>query len=151
MFDWQIKTFSQLTIDELYAVLRLRSEIFVMEQNCVYLDLDGKDQKSCHILCYDDGKLVAYMRLLPVGVESETMGSLGRVVVAKEYRGRGLGHQLVDKGLEAYCDFVGKDVPIIIHAQSQLEKFYGEHGFVCVSERYLFEGLMHTNMVKQNK
>lgn len=146
--DWRIRTYDELTKEELYDMLRMRSEIFVVEQDCVYQDLDYNDQRCTFLLGYDEGRMVASMRVVPLGVESETEGSIGRIVVAKEYRGRGLGHTLVSRGIELYNKVVGKEHPIVIHAQSQLEKFYSEHGFVAISEPFMFEGLPHTIMKK---
>lgn len=146
--DWRIRTYDELTKEELYDMLRMRSEIFVVEQDCVYQDLDYNDQRCTFLLGYDEGRMVASMRVVPLGVESETEGSIGRIVVAKEYRGHGLGHTLVSRGIELYNKVVGKEHPIVIHAQSQLEKFYSEHGFVAISEPFMFEGLPHTIMKK---
>lgn len=146
--DWRIRTYDELTKEELYDMLRMRSEIFVVEQDCVYQDLDYNDQRCTFLLGYDEGRMVASMRVVPLGVESETEGSIGRIVVAKEYRSRGLGHTLVSRGIELYNKVVGKEHPIVIHAQSQLEKFYSEHGFVAISEPFMFEGLPHTIMKK---
>lgn len=147
MINWQTKHYDELTKEELYAILQLRSEVFIVEQNCVYLDLDRKDFDCWHILGKDDDRLVAYMRVIPVGIESDTEGSIGRIVIDKAYRGKGFGHELVNRGLALYEDKVGKRHPIIIHAQSQLESFYAQHGFKTISEPYMFEGLLHTNMI----
>ncbi|MCC8175154.1 MAG: GNAT family N-acetyltransferase [Bacteroidales bacterium] len=149
MIEWDYKTYDELTKEELYAILRLRAEIFIVEQNCVYLDLDGNDRNCWHLMGRDGSRLVAYMRIVPLGVESDTEGSIGRIVVAKDKRGTGLGHELVDRGIELYNRLVGAEHPIFIHAQSQLEKFYNRHGFVAVSDPYMFEGLPHTNMIKK--
>lgn len=144
---WKTKPYEQLTRDELYAILKLRAEVFIVEQDCVYLDLDDKDRHCWHIMGEAEGRLVAYMRVLPLGMESETEGSIGRVIVARDYRGTGLGHELVSRGLALYGEVVGRQHPVVIHAQSQLEKFYGQHGFKAISEPYMFEGLLHTDMI----
>lgn len=146
MIQWKCKTFGELSIDELYAILRLRSEIFVVEQDCVYLDPDGKDRLCWHLMGVEDGRLVAYLRVIPTGVEEDAAGSIGRVVVARDRRGTGLGHELVGRGIALYNELVGKGHPIVIHAQSQLERFYSLHGFRATSRPYMFEGLPHTNM-----
>ncbi|MCF0197835.1 MAG: GNAT family N-acetyltransferase [Bacteroidaceae bacterium] len=143
---WTDKSYEELTKDELYAILRLRSEVFVVEQDCVYLDPDDNDRHCRHILGTEEGRLVAYMRIIPLGVESETEGSIGRIIVAADHRNRGLGHELVERGIALYNQMVGKEHPIVIHAQSQLERFYAEHGFVATSSPFLFEGLPHTIM-----
>lgn len=149
--NWQTKTYEQLTKEELYALLQMRAEIFIVEQDCVYQDLDYNDQRCTFLMGYDEGRLVASMRVVPLGVESETEGSIGRIVVDKEYRGRGLGHELVDRGIELYNRVVGKEHPIVIHAQSQLEKFYSQHGFIAKTAPFMFEGLLHTIMELKQK
>lgn len=149
--NWQTKTYEELTKEELYALLQMRAEIFIVEQDCVYQDLDYNDQRCTFLMGYDEGRLVASMRVVPLGVESETEGSIGRIVVDKEYRGRGLGHELVDRGIELYNRVVGKEHPIVIHAQSQLEKFYSQHGFIDKTAPFMFEGLLHTIMELKQK
>lgn len=146
MKQWLCKAYKELTLDELYAILKLRSETFVVEQNCVYLDLDGNDQYCWHLMGWEDGSLVAYLRIIPTGVEGDDTGSIGRIIIARHLRGTGLGHALVDRGIALYNKLVGKEHAIVIHAQSQLERFYGHHGFKATSESYMFEGLPHTNM-----
>lgn len=146
MIKWNYKAYKELTNDELYAILKLRSEVFVVEQNCVYLDLDDEDQRCWHLMGWESGRLVAYLRIIPTGVESETAGSIGRIVLAHDLRGSGLGHELVNRGIALYNELVGKEHPIVIHAQSQLERFYSRHGFVATSKPFMFEGLLHTIM-----
>ncbi len=144
--EWKVRTYDELTKEELYDMLQMRAEIFVVEQDCVYQDLDYNDQRCTFLMGYDQGKLIASMRVVPLGVESESEGSIGRIVVDKEYRGQGLGHELVNRGIELYNQVVGQKFPIVIHAQSQLEKFYSQHGFVAKTEPFMFEGLPHTIM-----
>lgn len=145
--NWICKTYKELSLDELYAILKLRSEIFVVEQNCVYLDNDDKDRHCWHLMGLDGNRLAAYMRIIPVGIEEDDAGSIGRIVVAHDLRGTGLGHELVNRGIAYYNELVGKEHPLVIHAQSRLEHFYEHHGFKATSEPYMFEGLLHTNMV----
>lgn len=152
MIEWQCKTYEELTTDELYAILKIRSEIFVVEQDCVYLDMDDKDRYCWHLMGLKAGRLVAYMRIIPVGIEDETHGSIGRITVVKDLRGTGLGHEIVERGIDLYNKFVGKEHPIIIHAQSQLEKFYGYYHFRAISKPFMFEGRPHTIMeLKQDE
>lgn len=151
MMEWKCKTYGELTADELYAALRLRSEVFVVEQGCAYLDLDGKDSRCWHLMGCDGGHLVAYLRVIPLGVESQTEGSIGRIVVAADHRGTGLGHELVERGITLYDRLVGSDHPIAIHAQSRLEAFYAGHGFKATSEPFMFEGMLHTMMERKGK
>lgn len=144
--NWQSKTFHQLTLEELFAILKLRSEVFVVEQDCVYQDPDDTDLHSHHLMATADGRLVAYLRVIPAGVESGNEGSIGRLLIAKEHRGKGLGHELIDRGIQLYKEVVGREHPCVIHAQSHLEKFYQGHGFKTISQPFMFEGLMHTIM-----
>lgn len=146
MIQWICKTYKELSLDELYSILKLRSEVFVVEQDCVYLDLDDKDRYCWHLMAMEDSRLVAYMRIIPLGVEDENAGSIGRVVITPEKRGTGFGHVLVDKGIALYNELVGKSHPIVIHAQSRLERFYTQHGFKATGEPHMFEGLLHTHM-----
>ncbi len=146
MIEWTAKSYEELTKDELYEILRLRSEIFIVEQDCVYQDLDNRDRYCWHLMGRDGNRLVAYLRILPKGLEKEGYGSVGRVVLAAELRGTGTGHQLFAEGLRLYDEVVGSEVPILIHAQSYLVNFYGKHGFKPISESHMFEGLPHTFM-----
>lgn len=146
MIQWHCKTYNELSLDELYSILKLRSEVFVVEQDCVYLDLDDKDRYCWHLMGMENNLLVAYMRIIPVGVEEENAGSIGRIVITPDMRGTGLGHELLDRGITLYHKLVGKEHTIVIHAQSQLERFYRQHGFVATSEPFMFEELLHTIM-----
>lgn len=142
---WKIKAFNELTLVELYQVLELRSEVFVVEQDCVYQDIDGKDPKALHLLGIADGKVVAYSRLFDAGIYFETT-SIGRVVVAKEYRAQKLGHTLIHKGIEGIRKCFNKE-SITISAQYYLLHFYRSHGFESVGQEYLEDGIPHIKMV----
>lgn len=151
--EWKLKEFGQLNTEELYEILKLRAEVFVVEQNCVYQDLDGADKKCYHLSGWINGNtLAAYARILPAGTdtydkkENRYHGSLGRVVVAPEFRG--IGHQLVEKALKAYDETIGKDVPCIIHAQAHLKSFYESHGFRQSGEICLIDGIKHMEMTR---
>lgn len=153
---WQVYKFDQLTISELYEMLRLRAEVFVVEQNCPYQDVDGIDQQCFHVLGWaDDGRLAAYARILPVGIDAYESncdkffrhGGIGRVVVSPTFRG--IGHELMDKTLEAYEKVIGKDIPCIIHAQAHLKRFYESHGFRQTSEICLIDNIEHIEMTKE--
>lgn len=149
--DWSAKTFSELSLNELYDILHLRSEIFIIEQNCIYPDLDYRDQHCTHIMARNaGGELVAYLRVLPEGLEAPGHGSLGRVVVRKDYRHTGLGRQLFAKGLEMYDIIAGRDTPILLHAQAYLQNFYSSFGFKPIDEPHQFEGLPHIHMLRSN-
>lgn len=139
---WHDRTFAELMPAELYAILALRQRVFVVEQNCVYLDADGVDPASRHLWAERGGALLAYLRIVPAGVKFPE-ASIGRVITAPEARGEGLGRELMKRGLAA-----AGAVPIRIGAQAYLEKFYGELGFVRVSDVYDEDGIPHILMLR---
>ena len=146
---WTCKPFAGLTLPELYAVLRLRSEIFVVEQNCPYLDLDGLDEASFHLLGRTEtGALAAYTRLLPQGVSYPEYASIGRVVVSPAHRGGGLGQALLRESI-AQCERLFGAGPIKIGAQQYLEKFYQRFGFEQYGEGYDEDGIPHIPMLRR--
>ena len=142
--EWQIKPFSQLTGEELYEILKLRVDVFVVEQNCPYHELDGKDLDALHVFARDSQGIQAYLRLLRPGV-SFPEASLGRVVT--RLRRQGLGTQLLNRGLEAAREWLG-DVPIRIEAQTYAKAFYEQAGFRQVSEEFLEDGIPHIQMLR---
>ena len=146
--EWKIKSFESLSVHELYDILRLRCEIFVVEQNCVYLDLDGKDQKALHLFGTFEGKIVAHARLLKPGI-SFVHASIGRVTVDAKYRERKWGHELMRQAIEGILEHYGA-TQITIGAQLYLKKFYESHGFVQTSEMYLEDDIPHIQMDKSN-
>ena len=148
VLEWTIKSFESLSVFELYDILRLRSEIFVVEQNCVYLDLDGKDQKALHLFGTFEGKIVAHARLLKPGI-SFVHASIGRVTVDAKYRERKWGHELMRQAIEGILEHYGA-TQITIGAQLYLKKFYESHGFVQTSEMYLEDDIPHIQMDKSN-
>lgn len=142
------KPFDALTPHELYDMLRLRSEVFVVEQNCVFLDMDDKDQQCHHILLYNEGQvLVATARLVPKGVAYPDYMSIGRIVTSQLVRGKGVGKVLVQLGIEECNRLFGKE-PIKIGAQLYAKKFYESFGFEQVSEVYDEDGIDHIKMIK---
>lgn len=143
---WQIKPFEALSVNELYDILRLRSEIFVVEQNCVYLDLDGKDKVALHLFGEYDGNIVAHSRLFKPGISFDN-SSIGRVVVAANYRDKKWGHELIREAISGIKDHFGES-QITIGAQLYLKKFYESHGFVQSSEMYLEDDIPHIEMKK---
>jgi ElaA protein len=145
--QWLLKKFEALTPFELYAILQLRNEVFVVEQNCVFQDADDKDQASWHLLGMQDDKLVAYTRLVPPGV-SYAEPSIGRVVTSPQVRGTGIGKDLMVRSIDECYRLFGEQ-PIRIGAQYYLKQFYGSLGFVQVSEIYLEDGIEHIYMLKQ--
>ncbi len=145
--DWIYKPFERLTAKELYDALHLRSKVFVLEQNCVYLDPDGKDEACFHLLGYVNGRLAAYARIVPPGISYPEL-SFGRVVSEPDLRGNGLGRQLLHKTLQLCLRHYG-DVPVHIGAQSYLRAFYGSVGFEQVGEEYIEDGIPHISMIRQ--
>lgn len=146
--DFILKKFSELTTQELYDILQLRSEVFVVEQDCVYQDIDGKDEKALHLFAYKNDVLVAYARLFGPGDYFDD-ASIGRVVVKKSERKYGYGHELMETANEAIdCRF--KVSKIHLSAQEYLEKFYNTHGYRQVGEGYLEDGIPHIGMEKSS-
>ncbi|RYY38768.1 MAG: GNAT family N-acetyltransferase [Chitinophagaceae bacterium] len=156
MLIWSLKSFEQLTPSELYALLRLRSEVFVVEQNCVFLDMDNQDQDSYHLMGWGAGadneqeasgsRLLAYTRLVPPGQIYSEM-SIGRVVTSPAARGTGAGRALMEESIRRCFALFGSG-PIRIGAQQYLERFYASLGFVTVSDPYLEDGIPHVSMLR---
>ena len=144
--EWYFKEFQALELKELYELLRLRCDIFVVEQECAYPELDGMDYQAIHQLGYDtDHTLAAYCRLFAPGIVYPEV-ALGRIVVSPKFRGHRLGHVLMEKALDyVHTNFGNQKVKI--SAQAPLESFYGEHGFLRVSEDYLLDGIPHMDMI----
>jgi ElaA protein len=146
---WTLKAFRELSPDELYAILRLRSEVFVVEQTCVFQDMDNKDQNSHHLMGWnDDGSLVAYTRLIPAGVAYE-IPSIGRVVTSPAARGGGLGRILMERSIDEANRLFGPH-PVKIGAQLYLKKFYSSLGFQQTSDVYMEDGIEHIEMIRGN-
>lgn len=143
---WSVKEFEELTTRELYQLLRLRSEVFVVEQGCNYMDMDNKDQKCWHLMGWEDDYLMAYARIVPPGI-SYAYPSIGRIVVSGQGRGRGLGIELLHFSIARVEEFYGKSV-IRIGAQLYLEKFYESFGFKKSSEVYLEDKIEHIQMTR---
>lgn len=143
--NFQIKKFKELKVDEIYAILRIRNEVFVIEQRCIYQDCDEKDQSAYHLFCKKDGKIAAYLRILEKGVSYNEI-SIGRVLVDSKYRGQGLAREILLKAI----DFIEKDLnekEIKISAQEYLVNFYKSLGFVITSDVYLEDGIPHIEMI----
>ena len=138
--------FRSLSLDQLYALLQLRQEVFVVEQDCPYLDADGKDQSSHHLLGTEGSELLAYVRIVPPGVSYEGYAAIGRVVTAETIRGQGIGHALMQEAL-AHTRVLHPDSPIKISAQSHLQAFYGALGFVATGKEYLEDDIPHRAMI----
>jgi ElaA protein len=147
MINWTVKKFEELSVHELYAILRLRSEIFVVEQNCVFHDMDNKDQFSYHLMGWENNTLTAYTRLIPPGKVYD-LASIGRVVTSQAARGSGVGKQLMEKSIEEAEKLFGK-LPIKIGAQLYLREFYNSFGFKQSSDIYDEDGIDHIEMIRQ--
>ena len=143
------KKFTELTTTELYEILQIRSEVFVVEQDCVYQDLDGKDQKSLHVIGFKQDKIVAYSRIFKPGDYFQN-ASIGRVVVSISERKFGFGHDLMKASIKA-IENQYQVIDITISAQVYLQKFYESHGFFKIGESYLEDGIPHIRMDKTNK
>ncbi|MCB0477407.1 MAG: GNAT family N-acetyltransferase [Crocinitomicaceae bacterium] len=150
MINWEIKHYKDLSVDEFHDLVSLRIEVFVVEQDCPYQDLDGKDKIAFHQIGRDDsGEIVATSRILGPGVSYQEV-SIGRVVVSQKVRGRGVAHEMMEKSKEFVNSEYG-NVPIRISAQEYLEKYYSGHGFEFTGKKYLEDGIPHMEMLFQPK
>ncbi len=140
----EVKEFNELRLEELYEIFRLRSEVFVVEQECIYNDIDGKDLDSVHIMIKDEGRMQAYLRVIKQGVSYEDC-SIGRVLVAKEARGKGLARRIVSEGIR-HITKVWNEKRITIGAQEYLKGFYESLGFKGMSDVYMEDGIPHMDM-----
>lgn len=146
MLEIKTKTFKDLSTQELYDVLQLRSEVFVVEQDCVYQDIDGKDQKALHILGFKNDKLIAYTRIFKPGFYFEE-ASIGRVVVVKNERHQQYGHDIMKASIQAVKTHYNQDT-IKISAQTYLKSFYNSLQFYEIGEPYLEDGIPHVAMLR---
>lgn len=143
--NWNIKKFNQLKVEEIYKILALRNKVFIVEQKCAYLDCDDKDLNSYHLFCEEDGEVVAYLRILEKGVSYDEI-SIGRVVVIKNHRGKGISREMMLKAIE-FIENTLKEYTIKIQAQVYLLDFYRSLGFKAVSEEYLEDNIPHIDML----
>ncbi len=144
--DWSLKKFDTLSVLEMYEILKLRSEVFVVEQNCVFLDMDDKDQFAQHLQGRINGQLVAVVRILPPGLAYDEP-SIGRVVSSPAYRKKGVGIELMKKAIEETISLHGQ-IKIKIGAQLYLKKFYESFGFIQCSETYMEDDIPHIKMIR---
>lgn len=148
MIRWQWLAFDELDTRRLYAILAARSEVFVLEQNCVYRDLDGLDWQAWHLVGWEsDGAVAAYLRVLQPGVKFTEFG-IGRVLTAQTHRGSGLGRALMLEALQQITQKFGR-VPIRLAAQAYLRDFYASFGFCKLGEEYLEDGIAHIDMSRE--
>lgn len=142
----EVKTFYELSLDELYSILELRSEIFVVEQDCVYQDVDGKDKKALHVLGKKENKLIAYTRCFAPG-DYFNVASIGRVMVASDHRNHSYGHDIMEASIKAVTEKYQTSC-IKLSAQTYLVRFYEAHGFTPTGKEYLEDGIPHIAMIK---
>jgi len=143
---WKCVPFHQLTLDQLYRLLQIRQEVFIVEQTCPYLDTDNKDQQALHFWAEQQGQIVGYTRLLPKGISYTDFASIGRVLTHASFRGTGLGKELMIRSIqETKKQF--PSVGIKISAQSYLKRFYEELGFIKSSDEYLEDDIPHIEMI----
>lgn len=143
----QIKRFSELTTKELYEILKVRAEVFIVGQNCVFQDLDSKDEVSYHLFLEDNSEIAAYLRILPKGI-AHPEAAIGRVLTKEAYRKKGLSREIVQKAIDFITDTL-EEKEIRISAQAYLQEFYKGFGFEAISDIYLYEGIEHIEMLYQ--
>ena len=143
--EWKIKRFEELTTTELYEILRVRAEVFVVEQTCIYQDLDEKDKKAYHFYCEENGKVKAYLRILDKEVSYPEI-SIGRVLTTEKNRRKGLAREMMEKAVDFICKDLGEK-QIRISGQLYLQAFYESLGFQTVSEMYLEDDIPHVEML----
>src|SRR5579863_1454088 len=149
MINWTLKLFSDLTPKELYRILQLRNEVFIVEQNCPYQDMDNKDLKSWHLMGIEEGKLIAYARLLAPGI-SYSESSIGRIVSSPSVRKTGVGKKLLEESIKQINQLFKTDT-IRIGAQLYLKRFYESFGFIQDGEIYLEDNIPHIIMLRKPK
>ncbi len=140
--NWSFLTFSQLSNTLLYKILKLRAEVFIIEQQSLYLDIDEKDEKAIHLICTQNDELVAYSRIF---ANDNNALSIGRLVINPSYRKKGIGNQIMRKSMEYIWDKFSNGT-IEISAQSYLQKFYQNLGFKTISKEYIWDGVPHIDM-----
>jgi ElaA protein len=152
--QWQTRRFDALQVRQLYQLLQFRQAVFIVEQCCAYQDLDDYDLESMHLLAHEvhSGELLAYARCLPPGIKYQE-SSIGRVAVARNHRGKGLGHELVRRSIDC-CNLWRPETQVLSHdirisAQAYLIDFYSQHGFSPRGDVYLEDGIKHQDMLRQ--
>ncbi|PRC92391.1 GNAT family N-acetyltransferase [Solimicrobium silvestre] len=147
IIKWQCASFNELTGAQIYAILQARSEVFIMEQNCVYQDMDGLDLSTLHVIGWaEDEKVAAYLRIVAPNIKFPEP-SIGRVISTSAFRGSGIGRQLITEGLKQLEAHYPSQA-VRISAQAYLQEFYKSFGFVAVSEEYLEDDIPHIEMLR---
>lgn len=145
MASIQLKTFQDLTLEQLYAILKLRVDIFVVEQNCPYPELDGEDADAVHLFMEKEGEIASYLRI----ITNQEKTRIGRVITHKEHRGKKLSSKLMEEAMR-YASTHFPDKAVILSAQEHLQHFYAQFGFVAVSDMYLEDDIPHVDMEFEN-
>jgi ElaA protein len=145
-FQWTCKHYDELTKQEFHQILKVREEVFIIEQNCVYQDIDHKDIDSYHLCIYHQNELIAYSRIIPLGISYENYISIGRVLSILPYRKTGVGRFLMQKTMQS-CKEHFPNIPIKISAQKYLKAFYESFGFVYIGKEYLEDNIPHIEMI----
>ncbi|NFS08627.1 GNAT family N-acetyltransferase [Clostridium botulinum] len=143
--EWKLKKFKELSVEEMYEILRVRDQVFIVEQECPYQDIDSKDKNAYHLIAHDNDAIIAYLRILEKGVSYDEI-SIGRVLINKDYRGKGLARKLMLKAIE-FIENNMNEKEIKISAQAYLLDFYRSLGFNEVSEIYLEDNIPHIDML----
>lgn len=145
--NWQLKKFEELKCEEIYKILKIRNEVFIVEQKCAYQDCDGKDENSYHLYLEDEGKIISYLRILKKGISYNEI-SIGRVLVNKNYRCKGISRKMMLKAIN-FIEESLSETEIKIQAQSYLVNFYRSLGFKETSNEYLEDNIPHMDMLKK--
>ncbi len=145
--NMEIKAFDELSTLQLYSILKLRNEVFIVEQNCPYLDCDNKDISAFHILMWENEQIVSYARILPPGVSYNGYSSIGRVLTKSTHRRKNFSRKIMNEAI-AFCETSFQE-PIQISAQLYLKEFYESLGFIVSSSPYLEDDILHISMIKQ--
>ncbi|WML32898.1 GNAT family N-acetyltransferase [Clostridium sp. OS1-26] len=143
--NWELKKFEELKVEEIYKILKIRNEVFIVEQQCAYQDCDSKDENSYHLYLENNGEIIAYLRILKKGVSYDEI-SIGRVLVHKKYRGKGISREMMLKAIK-FIELNLNEKEIKIQAQSYLVNFYGSLGFKETSNEYLEDNIPHIDML----
>jgi ElaA protein len=143
--NWKLKKFEELKTEEIYEILKIRNEVFIVEQKCPYQDCDGRDKKSYHLYLQDEGRIIAYLRILERGVSYDEI-SIGRVLVHKSYRGKGIAREMFSKAIN-FVELTLNEKEIKIQAQAYLLNFYRSLGFKKISKEYLEDNIPHIDML----
>ena len=140
-----VKRFKELSVEEIYQILKVRADVFIIEQKCIYKDIDGKDEKAMHVMGKNNNEIIAYTRILEGG-EDYDFPSISRVVVKKENRGKERGRKIMKESIKYIVEEL-KEKTIVLAAQKYLEKFYKELGFIAEGEEYLEDEIQHQKMI----